>query len=196
MTLRVNLASLKLYILILILLFVYFFPFFPSFTNHIGEFFCFCISFTLLIYVNFYSARYSSNSLFVFIILFLLLIYSLLYDNNRNIRRDYFELLRPLYWLISFNIFYNITSYNNSKKVIKILFSFLFFLAIWGIVESLIKVPEFIHSLYKFNAPVYYNKAITSLIAPYSYGSIMGVGLIYSFIRYRYSRDKTYFTFQ
>ena len=190
MILRFSSINFKLLLFYFVLLFTYYFPFLPNITQHFGESVCFVVSSLLLLIINIYSNKYSIKSLFVCFLLLFLLFLSLLIDYNRINYRDYFELLRPFYWLISFNIFYNITTFENSNKIIKILFTLLFTLAVWGIIESLINLPPFIHSLHKFNAPVYYNKAITSLIAPYSYGSIMGVGLIYTYIRYRHSNNR------
>ena len=126
MILRFSSINFKLLLFYFVLLFTYYFPFLPNITQHFGESVCFVVSSLLLLIINIYSNKYSIKSLFVCFLLLFLLFLSLLIDYNRINYRDYFELLRPFYWLISFNIFYNITTFENSNKIIKILFTLLF----------------------------------------------------------------------
>lgn len=176
-----------LYLFYSLLIFTYFFPFFPKYTRYLGEFICFTFSILLIFWYSFYDFKLNKIALIASLTFIFLLIISVILDIDRVILRDLFEFIRPLYWVFSFTIFYTTCSFANSKKVTNFTINIIFVLAIWGILESLFSVPYLLHIGYKLDENVYFNKAIASLIAPYSYGSIIGVGLIFSYMKYKYT---------
>ncbi len=167
---------------------------FPTYTRYIGEFICFFLCIILILLYSLYGFHTNKSAFIICFFFIFLLILSLLSDINRVISRDLLEFFRPLYWISSFSLFYIVCSRLPSNKIVKILINIISILSVWGILESIINVPHIFHLFYKLDENVYYKKAITSLIAPYSYGAIIGVGFIFYYFKFKYT-SKFYYLF-
>lgn len=130
------------------------------------------------------NAKIDISALYIMFALFTLLLISLTRDNAR-VPKDFLELSRPIMWFLTYSVFYSLCWIVEPNKVITKVFYFLNIIAVWGIVEVYLPDQLFFHKLYKLDAPVYWNKAISSFIAPYSFAAVMGVGFVISYIRFR-----------
>lgn len=154
----------------------------PQIFGFVGEgvAFLFCLA-VLLLFLFLNKKKLYIPAVIICCILFFLLVGSIFRDINYVIRSDFLELLRPVFWLTIFSLFYGVLGNKNASLTLEHLMKFVLFIAVWGILEVILPLPSVYYDLYRLDGSVYDGKAITSFIAPYSYAAVTGMGAIFFF---------------
>ncbi|MEI7230354.1 hypothetical protein [Pectobacterium carotovorum] len=120
-------------------------------------------------------------AIYIMLIMFLLLLISVFRSQNIIITNDLFELAKPFYFFIFFVFSYNINwDEGNIRKYFSFLMVFLFFAAVFGIVESLTPLfNELGNVIYKGDRGVLSYKAVFSFISPYTFGAVLILPFFY-----------------